>query len=89
MAYLTRRLTNKSLKKYSAFVFDLSGVLVDFGVHIPVIAISRAFRYHNIYIPEKNIRQNIDKNQEFYIKSLCNFNNCSNKFNYIYSDYLN
>jgi phosphonoacetaldehyde hydrolase len=86
---LARRFNKFSLNKYSAVIFDLSGVLVDFGMHIPVMAVSRAFRYHNIYVPEKNIRENISKNQEHYIKSLCNFNNCRNKFDYIYSDYLN
>ncbi len=85
---LIRRFNKKSLNKYSAVIFDLSGVLVDFGMHVPVLAVSRAFRNHNIYIPEKNIRENIYKNQEFYIKSLCNFNN-TNKFENIYNDYLN
>jgi len=86
---LARRFNKKSLNKYSAVIFDLSGVLVDFGMHAPVLAVSRAFRNHNIYIPEKRIRENINKNQEFYIKSLCNFNNCGDKFLPIYSSYLN
>jgi beta-phosphoglucomutase-like phosphatase (HAD superfamily) len=72
---LARRFNKFSLNKYSAVIFDLSGVLVDFGMHIPVMAVSRAFRYHNIYVPEKNMRENISKNQEHYIKSLCNFIN--------------
>ena len=84
-----KRINTKSLNKYNAVIFDLSGVLVDFGMHVPVIAASRVFRYHNIHVPEKNIRQNIWKNQEFYIKSQCNFNNVGNKFEMIYTDYLN
>ena len=84
-----KRFNKKSLNKYSAVIFDLSGVLVDFGMHAPVLAVSRAFRNENIHIPENNIRQNIYKNQQFYIKSLCNFNNCSYKYDYIYNDYLN
>ena len=52
------RFNSQSLNKYSAVIFDLSGVLVDFGVHVPVIAINRAFNNQGIHIPEKNIRQN-------------------------------
>ncbi len=84
-----KRLNKNSLNKYSAVIFDLSGVLIDFGMHIPVIATSRAFSNYNIHIPEKNIRQHNFKNQEQYIKALCNYNNCSNKFESIYTDYLN
>ena len=84
-----KRLNKKSLNKYSAVIFDLSGVLIDFGMHIPVIATSRAFKNYNIHIPEKNIRLNNFKNQEQYIKAMCNYNKCSNKFESIYTDYLN
>uniref|UniRef100_A0A6C0HXB3 Haloacid dehalogenase-like hydrolase n=1 Tax=viral metagenome TaxID=1070528 RepID=A0A6C0HXB3_9ZZZZ len=85
----TRRFNKRSLNKYSAVIFDLSGVLVDFGMHAPVLAVARTFRNHNIYVSEKRIRENINKNQEHYIKSLCNFNKCENKFQEIYTDYLN
>jgi phosphonoacetaldehyde hydrolase len=84
-----KRLNKNSLNKYSAVIFDLSGVLVDFGMHIPVIATSRAFNNYNIHISEKNIRKHNFKTQEQYIKAMCNFNNCSNKFESIYTDYLN
>jgi len=84
-----KRLNKNSLNKYSAVIFDLSGVLVDFGMHIPVIATSRAFNNYNIHIPEKNIREHNFKNQEQYIKALCNYNNCANKFESIYTDYMN
>lgn len=86
---LARRFNKKSLNKYSAVIFDLSGVLVDFGMHAPVLALSRTFRNHNIYIPEKRIRENINTNQQFYIKSLCNFYNYGNQFEHIYTEYLN
>ena len=81
----TVRFNKQSLNKYSGVIFDLSGVLVDFGMHVPVMAISRAFKYHGIYVPEKNIRQNIGINQEQHIKALCNQNNCKNKFESIFS----
>ena len=64
-----KRLNKNSLNKYSAVIFDLSGVLIDFGMHIPVIATSRAFNNYNIHIPEKNIREHNFKNQEQYIKA--------------------
>ncbi len=89
MALKTVRFNKHSLNKYSAVIFDLSGVLIDFGVHVPVMAIDRAFKNHGIYIPEKNIRQNIGMNQEHHIKALCNFNKCSNNFESIYTDYQN
>ncbi len=85
----TVRFNKQSLNKYSAVIFDLSGVLIDFGMHVPVIAVSRAFNNHGIYIPEKHIRQNIGINQEHHIKALCNINNCKNKFESIYMDYQN
>ena len=85
----TVRFNKQSLNKYSGVIFDLSGVLVDFGMHVPVIAISRAFNYQGIYIPEKKIRQNVGVNQEQHIKVLCNQNNCENKFEAIYNDYQN
>jgi phosphonoacetaldehyde hydrolase len=88
-SHITRRFNKKSLNKYSAVIFDLAGVLVDFGLHVPVLAVARACGNHNIYVPEKNIRENIYKNQEFYIKSLCNYNNTPYKFEHIYNDYLN
>ncbi len=83
------RFNSKSLNKYSAVIFDLSGVLVDFGVHIPVIAINRAFNNQGIHISEKNIRKYVGSNQENQIKVLCNLNNCKSKFEDIYTDYQN
>jgi phosphonoacetaldehyde hydrolase len=85
----TIKFNKQSLNKYSAVIFDLSGVLIDFGMHVPVMAISRAFRNQGIYIQEKNIRPIIGYNQENNIKALCNFNNCGNKFEEIYTDYQN
>lgn len=85
----TVRFNKQSLNKYSAVIFDLSGVLIDFGVHVPVMAISRAFMNNGVYIPEKQIKPNIGLNNEFHIKSLCNFNKCGNKFETIYTDYQN
>lgn len=58
---IIKRFNKKSLNKYSAVIFDLSGVLIDFGMHVPVLAVSRAFRNQNIHIPEKNIRENVGK----------------------------
>ncbi len=83
------RFNKQSLNKYSAIIFDLSGVLVDFGVHVPVIAINRAFNNHGIHIPEKHIRNIIGSNHDNQIKAFCNYNNCSNKFEDIYTDYQN
>jgi phosphonoacetaldehyde hydrolase len=83
------RFNKQSLNKYSGVIFDLSGVLIDFGMHVPVMAICRAFNNHGIYIPEKNIRQNVGVNQEKHIQLLCNSNNCKNKFESIYTDYQN
>jgi phosphonoacetaldehyde hydrolase len=85
----TVRFNNKSLNKYSAVIFDLSGVLIDFGMHVPVMAISRSFMNNGIYVPEKNIRPYIGTNQEHHIKILCDLNKCSNKFEDIYIDYQN
>jgi phosphonoacetaldehyde hydrolase len=85
----TVRFNKQSLNKYSGVIFDLSGVLIDFGMHVPVIAINRAFNYQGIYIPEKIIRQNIGISQEQHIKALCTQNNCNNKFEDIYTDYQN
>jgi phosphonoacetaldehyde hydrolase len=81
------RFNKKSLNKYSAVIFDLSGVLIDFGVHVPVMAISRAFMNNNIYISDKNIRHYIGTNQKNHIKILCNLNKCSDSFETIYNDY--
>jgi phosphonoacetaldehyde hydrolase len=89
MALKAVRFNKQSLNKYSAVIFDLSGVLVDFGVHVPVIAINRVFNYHDIHIPEKNIRNNIGMNQVNLIKALCNFYKCPDKFESIYTDYQN
>jgi beta-phosphoglucomutase-like phosphatase (HAD superfamily) len=86
----TVRFNKQSLNKYSAIIFDLSGVLVDFGMHVPVIATSRVFRYHDIYIPEKHIRQNtnINTNLEQHIKTLCKHYNCGHRFENIYTENL-
>jgi phosphonoacetaldehyde hydrolase len=89
MAKAVSRFNKTSLNKYSAFIFDLSGVLVDFGVHAPVIAMCRAFSNNGIYIPEKNIKPYIETNQQNHIKALCNFNKCPDKFETIYDDYMN
>ena len=75
----TVRFNKNSLNKYSAVIFDLSGVLIDFGIHVPVMAISRAFTNNGIYVPEKNIRPYIGTNQEHHIKALCNLNKCNYK----------
>jgi phosphonoacetaldehyde hydrolase len=88
----TVRFNKQSLNKYRGIIFDLSGVLIDFGIHVPVIATSRVFNYHGIYIPEKHIRQNIGingTNLENHIKQLCHQNNCKRKFDSIYTDYQN
>ncbi len=85
----TVRFNKQSLNKYSAVIFDLSGVLIDFGMHAPVIAIARAFNNHGIYINERHIRQNIGVNQERHMKALCNYTNSNNKFESIYTDYQN
>ncbi len=83
------RFNKQSLNKYSGIIFDLSGVLIDFGMHVPVIAVSRAFNNHGIHISENKIRNNIGVNQENHIRALCNVNNCRNKFESIYTDYQN
>jgi hypothetical protein len=51
----TVRFNKQSLNKYSVIIFDLSGVLVDFGLYAPVIATSRAFKNRDIsYLFSKN-----------------------------------
>ncbi len=75
------RFNKQSLNKYSAVIFDLSGVLIDFGMHVPVIATNRAFNHQGIHIPEKKIRQYIGINQEKQIKTLCEHYKCKNQFN--------
>jgi phosphonoacetaldehyde hydrolase len=85
----TIRFNKQSLNKYSVIIFDLSGVLIDFGMYAPVIATSRAFRNRDIYIPERIIRQNIGINQEKHIKLLCNYYNHGHNFESIYTDYKN
>lgn len=89
MSKNTMLFNKNSLNKYSAVIFDLSGVLIDFGMHVPVMALNKAFINNNIYIPEKNIRPYIGINQEKHIKTLCDFYKCNNKFDKIYTDYQN
>jgi phosphonoacetaldehyde hydrolase len=81
------RFCKNMINKYSAVVFDLSGVLVDFGVHVPVIAIKHAFNNQNININEQVIRENIGKDNINFITALSNFNKCRDKLDTIIDDY--
>ena len=80
-------LCKSALSKYSAFVFDLSGVLVDSGVRIPYNALTNAFHLNGLYIPDNMIHFALGRNEEKYINSICKINKCSRKYNKIYKTY--
>ncbi len=78
----------RNMYKYSTVVFDLSGVLIDFGVHVPTIAMSNALASQKIYIPEKTIKQNIMFDNVNLLKFYCNVHKCSNVFYPVYDVYI-
>lgn len=80
-------LCKNALSKYSAFIFDLSGVLVDAGVRIPYIALTSAFHFNGVYIPDNMIHFALGRNEEKYIDSICKIHKCSTKYNKIYNMY--
>ncbi len=57
--------------KYKGVIFDLSGVLVDFGVKVPMLAMAHAFHLNNIFVSDNLLRFGIGKPLSQYIKSLC------------------
>lgn len=57
--------------KYKGVIFDLSGVLVDFGVKVPMLAMAQAFHLNNVFVSDNLLRFGIGKPLSQYIKSLC------------------
>jgi phosphonoacetaldehyde hydrolase len=73
--------------KYKGVIFDLSGVLIDFGVKVPLIAMANAFHLNNIHISDNLIRFGMGKSMKQYIKSLCHIYNVQHKFHKIENDF--
>ncbi len=85
----TLHLTKNYLFKYSAVILDLSGTIIDFGVHVPFLALSNAFMMNGINIPSNKIRKNMGINNQLMIKNLCNQYNVPNKYYSVYKEYEN
>jgi phosphonoacetaldehyde hydrolase len=64
-------LTKQVLNSYKGYVFDLSGVLIDFGVKVPFTAMSNAFKKNNIPITNKMIHFAIGREETKYIETIC------------------
>jgi phosphonoacetaldehyde hydrolase len=84
---MTVPLCRNAFSKYSAFIFDLSGVLVDAGVRIPYNALTSAFHSHGVYMPDNMIHFALGRNEEKYIDSICKIHKCGRKYNKIYNTY--
>ncbi len=80
-------LCKNAFSKYSAFVFDLSGVLIDSGVRAPYTALTNAFHSNGVYMPDNMIHFALGRNEEKYINSICKIHKCSSKYNKIYNMY--
>jgi beta-phosphoglucomutase-like phosphatase (HAD superfamily) len=78
----------RNMYKYSTVVFDLSGVLIDFGVNVPTIAMKNALASQKIYVPEKTIKQNMIFNNVNLLKFYCNVHKCPNVFYPVYDTYI-
>ncbi len=78
------------LSKYKTVIFDLSGVLVDFGVKIPYTAMYTALFMNNISVHERLVNHGMGRNEVKHIKTLCQLNNTlnwRNKYNKVIKDY--
>jgi beta-phosphoglucomutase-like phosphatase (HAD superfamily) len=84
MAY---NLTKNIFSKYNTVIFDLSGVLVDFGVKIPYTAMGTALFMNNISVYDRLVNHGMGRNEVKHIKTLCQLNNKGNKYNKVVKDY--
>jgi phosphonoacetaldehyde hydrolase len=73
--------------KYKGVIFDLSGVLVDFGVKVPMLAMVQAFHLNNIFVSDNLLRFGIGKPLSPYIKSLCYIYNNQHNYKKIENDF--
>ncbi len=73
--------------KYKGVIFDLSGVLIDFGVKVPMLAMAQAFHLNNIYVSDNLLRFGIGKPLSQYIKSLCYIHNTQHNYKKIENDF--
>jgi beta-phosphoglucomutase-like phosphatase (HAD superfamily) len=85
---MSQFLTKSSFNKYNTVIFDLSGVLIDFGVRIPYIAMNKAFKMNNINVTPSLINFGIGRNENKHIKTLCLLNDKS-KYKKVIYDYNN
>lgn len=71
-------LTKNVFSKYNTVIFDLSGVLVDFGVKIPYTSMITALFMNNISVNDRLINHGMGRNEINHIKTLCKLNNKDN-----------
>ncbi len=87
MAY---NLSKNIFSKYNTVIFDLSGVLIDFGVRIPYTAMYTALFMNNISVHPRIINHGMGRNEVKHIKTLCQLNNKSNRIHHkVVKDYNN
>jgi beta-phosphoglucomutase-like phosphatase (HAD superfamily) len=86
MAY---NITRSVFSKYNTVIFDLSGVLVDFGVKIPYTAMYTALFMNKISVHDRLVNHGMGRNEVKHIKTLCQLNNKGNKYNKVAKDYNN
>ena len=79
--------TRSTFYKYSAVVFDLSGTLIDFGVHLPKIAINNALKMNDVIISQNKLLNDIKGDNITKIKKICNLHSNPMKFYSILDDY--
>ncbi len=84
---MTLSLTKNAFSKYNTVIFDLSGVLVDFGVRIPYIAINVALHKNNICVNNSLINHGMGRNEVKHIKTLCQISNKNHEYNKVIKDY--
>lgn len=77
------------MNKYKAFIFDLTGTLVDFGGQAYTTAIYRAFRKNNINISENIVKLHNNIYIGTRIKNICKKFNCMDKMKLVYDDINN
>ncbi len=82
-----RNLSMNIFSKYNTVIFDLSGVLVDFGVKIPYIAMNTALLMNHICVHDRLVNHGMGRNEIKHIKTLCKLNN--QKYNKVIKDYNN
>ncbi len=82
-------LTKQVLNSYKGFIFDLSGVMIDFGVKVPFIAMSNAFKINNIPITNKMIYFAIGRDERKYIETICKIKHNTNFINKVSKEFNN